>query len=65
MLTMRKIEKIKIEMKRLGIDILGLSEITWEERGGFWKDDYRIIYTGKTKGYNSTTKVINENWQVQ
>jgi len=38
------LENIKVEMTRLDVDILGVSEIRWSGNGDFWSDDYRIIY---------------------
>ena len=49
-----KLENMKIEMKRLNIDILGTSEIKWKGKGDFWSDNYRIICSGDK---NSNTGV--------
>jgi len=43
-----KLKNLKVEMKRLKIDILGVSEM----RGpNFWSGEYRIIYSGTEDGY--------------
>jgi hypothetical protein len=39
-----KLKNIKIEMKRLDTDILGMSEIKWKDEGDFWSDNYIVIY---------------------
>lgn len=36
-----KLENLKIEMKRLDIDILEISEMRWNGQGEFISDDYR------------------------
>lgn len=41
-----KLENVKGEMKRNGINILGLSEVRWKGDGDFMSDDVRIIYAG-------------------
>ena len=41
-----KLDNIKQEMKRLGINILGLSEVRWKGAGEQVEDGYRIIYPG-------------------
>jgi len=33
-------------MKRLKIDILGISKMRWPKSGDFWTGEYRIIYLG-------------------
>ena len=41
-----KLENIKHEMKRLNIDIMGLSEVRWKESGDYTDGDTRVIYSG-------------------
>jgi hypothetical protein len=41
-----KLENIQIEMKILNIDIIGMSEINGKDEGDFWRDNYRVIYSG-------------------
>jgi len=50
MLKTGKLENIKVEMKRLDIDILGLCETRWPDNGDFRSDDIRVIHTNSTKG---------------
>jgi len=38
--SMCKLENVKIEVKRLNIDILGVSEIKWKDEGDFSSDNY-------------------------
>lgn len=62
MLPPGKLEEMKGEMMRLGLDILGLCEIRWEGSGDYWSDEYRIIYTGEKQGSNGTAIVLNKKW---
>lgn len=36
------------EMKRMNIDILGVSEIRWPQYGDVYVEDHRVLYSGKT-----------------
>ena len=42
-----KLEVVKLEMARLNIDILGISELRWTGMGGFNSDDHYIYYCGQ------------------
>ena len=44
-----KLENLKMEMRRLDLDVLGISEMKWHE-GDFWSGNYRIIHTGSVHG---------------
>lgn len=41
-----KLDIIKEEMKRTGLEILGISELKWVGRGYFQSDDFMIYYSG-------------------
>ena len=42
-----KLEVVKQEMARVGIDILGISELQWTGMGEFNSDDHYIYYCGQ------------------
>ena len=44
-----KLEKIKQEMTRLQINILGLCEKRWTDAGWFQSDDFKILFSGGSK----------------
>ena len=41
-----KLENVKEEMKRNGLNVLGLSEVRWTECGDFGSQGYRVVYSG-------------------
>ena len=42
-----KLDVVKQEMKRLNIDILGISELKWTGMGEFNSDDHQVYTVGK------------------
>ena len=42
-----KLEVVKQEMTRVNINILGISELRWNEMGEFNSDDHYIYYCGQ------------------
>ena len=42
-----KLEKVKQEMARVNIDILGIRELKWTGMGEFNSDDHYIFYSGQ------------------
>ena len=41
-----KLEAVKLEMTRVNIDILGISELRWTGMGAFNSDDHYTYYCG-------------------
>ena len=39
-----KLENVKREMRKAGINILGMSEVRWQGEGDFMSDEYRVMY---------------------
>ena len=44
-----KLEVVKQEMKRVNVDILGISELKWTGMGEFNSDDHYIYYCGQNR----------------
>jgi len=44
-----KLENLKIEIDKMKVDILGISEMRWPKSGDFWSGYHRIIYTGASE----------------
>ena len=42
-----KLEVVKLEMARVNVDILGISELRWTGMGEFNSDDHCIYYCGQ------------------
>ena len=67
-----KLDNIKLEMKRLNVNILGMSEVRWKGAGDHMADEYRIIYSGGEEHQrgvavildHSTSKCIIGHWPV-
>uniref|UniRef100_A0A8D9A6I6 Craniofacial development protein 2 n=1 Tax=Cacopsylla melanoneura TaxID=428564 RepID=A0A8D9A6I6_9HEMI len=41
-----KLENLKQEMKRMKVDVLGISEMRWPNNGDLWTGNYRLIHSG-------------------
>ncbi|CAI6352699.1 unnamed protein product [Macrosiphum euphorbiae] len=55
-----KLENLKIEMERLKIDIIGISELKWTGKGDFWSEDYRIIFSGDDHRVTGVGFILNK-----
>ena len=45
-----KLEVVKLEMARVNVDIIGISELKWTGMGEFNSDDHSIYYCGQDSG---------------
>ena len=43
----KALEVVKLEMARVNVDILGISELKWTGMGEFNSDDHYIYYRGQ------------------
>ena len=56
-----KLEVVRQEMARLNINILGISELKWTDKGEFNSDDYYIYYGGQESlRRNGVSLIINK-----
>ena len=59
-----KLEVVKQEMARVNINILGISELRWNEMGEFNSDDHYIYYCGQESlGRNGVAIIVNKRVQ--
>src|SRR5277367_1279237 len=54
-----KLENVKEEMKRSGLNILGISEVRWKEGGDFISDGFRIIYAGGEESQRGVAIILD------
>ena len=59
-----KLERVKQEMARVDVNILGISELKWTGMGEFNSDDHYIYYYGQ-KSLRRTRVAIMVNERVQ
>ena len=59
-----KLEVVKQEMARVNINILGISELKWTEKGEFNSDDHYIYYGGQESlRRNGVALIVNKRVQ--
>ena len=59
-----KLEVVKQEMRRVNIDILGISELRWTEMGEFNSDDHYVYYCGQESlRRNGVAIIVNKRVQ--
>uniref|UniRef100_A0A8D8YBS6 Craniofacial development protein 2 n=1 Tax=Cacopsylla melanoneura TaxID=428564 RepID=A0A8D8YBS6_9HEMI len=57
-----KLENLLIEMRRLNMEIIGVSETRLKEQGDYWNDNFRVIYSGDEKGTAGVGIILNKEW---
>ena len=55
-----RLENLKREMGRLKLDVVGISEVRWQDEQDFWSGDYRIINTKSNRGNAGVGLVMNK-----
>jgi len=55
-----KLENVKREMERYGINILGLSEVSWKGSGDFESDGTRVVYSGGNVGQRGVALILDK-----
>ena len=61
-----KLEVVRLEMVRVNVDILGISELKWTGMDGFNSDDHYIYYHGQESlRRNGIAIIVNERVQKQ
>uniref|UniRef100_A0A8D8YQU9 Craniofacial development protein 2 n=1 Tax=Cacopsylla melanoneura TaxID=428564 RepID=A0A8D8YQU9_9HEMI len=55
-----KLENLKIEMKRMKMNLVGIGEMRWKEKGDIWTGDYRLIHTGSTNGQEGVGLLLDK-----
>ncbi len=55
-----KLENLKKEMRRMNLDVMGISEMRWPEEKDFWTDEYRMINTAGKKGQAGVGIIMNK-----
>ena len=61
--TMRrkdKLENVKLEMKRMNLNILGVSEVRWKGDGDYMSDDVRVIYAGGEESQRGVAVILDK-----
>ena len=59
MLRKGKLENVKLEMTRLGLNVLGLSEVRWKEGGDFVSDGVRVMYSGGKESQRGVAVIVD------
>lgn len=55
-----KLENVKREMRRYGMNVLGLSEVRWKGQGDFVSDGTRVMYSGGNIGQRGVAVLLDK-----
>ena len=59
LLQAEKLENLKEEMRRNKVDVMGISEVRWEQSGELMNDEFRMFYSsGDAKGNHGVGVVL-------
>jgi len=60
MLKRGKLENVKLEMRRMRMNILGLSEVRWKGVGDYMSGDVRVIYAGGEESQRGVAVILDQ-----
>ena len=60
MARLEKLENAKREMKRYGLNLMGLTEVRWKETGDFISNDVRVIHSGSDQAHREVALLLDE-----
>ena len=60
-----KLEVVKLEMARVNVDILGISELKWTGMGEFNSDDHYIYCGQESLRRNGVAIMVNKESEMQ
>src|SRR5918996_3720690 len=55
-----KLENIKEEMERNGLNVLGMCEVRWKDCGDFDSGGYRVVYSGGKASQRGVAVVLDK-----
>jgi len=55
----RKLDLVKAELDRMGVQLLGVSELRWTGMGHFTSGEYQVMYSG-TENKNGVAIICNK-----
>lgn len=59
MLKKGKLENVKLEMRKMNVNILGLSEVRWKDGGDFMSDDFQVSYAGGSDSQRGVAVILD------
>uniref|UniRef100_A0A8C9VZX0 Endonuclease/exonuclease/phosphatase domain-containing protein n=1 Tax=Scleropages formosus TaxID=113540 RepID=A0A8C9VZX0_SCLFO len=60
-MNLGKLDMVKSEMDKVGVDILGISELKWTGQGHFQSDEHWVCYSGhETPRKNGVAVIVNK-----
>ena len=60
MLRAGKLENVKHEMTRLGINIMGISETRWPGENEYYSDEFRVIHSGGEESQRGVAIILDK-----